>query len=426
MINIKVIEIKRIYKRVCTIVTLLMIVLSFFIFAMKTTEVFDAMANGTMDSAEEAIKKEDTIQGQNGLFIAILNKGIPLLEVVGRKENGENQYNHLTRMALSKLLQFDYKDPKTLFGVQIPVFHGVNDKIAINDVKNLDYSQQKTTEVSNAIRIDQSATEDQEGEPNLQMDEGIENSGINGEDTTEQLTETASETEVETIQIISSPVVSSNIRVPNPVKLDLKKPTIFIYHTHATEAYKPHEEENYRSLNNRQYTVRHVGGKLTNQLENKGYKIIHDDTVHDYPSYAQSYTRALETLKSNLSKQSSLKIVFDIHRDAVVSEEQAKGSVVTINGERVATFRMVVGGRNENVEQLRVFAEYIRAKADELYPGIALKTIEKDYAKFNQYNSDYYALIEVGTTANHIDEATRTTKYLAEIIDAVIKDIRKE
>ena len=58
------------------------------------------------------------------------------------------------------------------------------------------------------------------------------------------------------------------------------------------------------------------------------------------------------------------------------------------------------------------------------YPGLAKATITKDF-RFNQYNSDYYALIEVGNTANNIEEALRTSKYLAEIIDSVIQDIRE-
>jgi len=45
--------------------------------------------------------------------------------------------------------------------------------------------------------------------------------------------------------------------------------------------------------------------------------------------------------------------------------------------------------------------------------------------KFNQYRSNYYALLEMGDTANHIDEAVRTAKYLAEILESVFEDIKK-
>jgi stage II sporulation protein P len=202
--------------------------------------------------------------------------------------------------------------------------------------------------------------------------------------------------------------------------IDYSKPVVIIYHTHATESYQPVTEGNFHSLN--EYgTVREVGAVLAKELEAKGVQVIHNKTIHDSPSYSQSYTRSLETINSLMSKYESAKIIVDLHRDAAAYTGN-KPKTVTINNNTIAGYAMVIGNGNPNVEALRNFANHINKTAEKLYPGFKGKIIEKQY-KFNQHVSDYYVLLEVGNNENTIEQAKGTGKYFAEVLAEAIKDI---
>ena len=189
--------------------------------------------------------------------------------------------------------------------------------------------------------------------------------------------------ELEESVISNIPIVTSPIKMPNKVKLSAKEPIVLIYHTHGTESYMPESVGNFHSLNE-EYTVRAVGTELTKLLNKKGFNVVHDKTLHDYPSYNQSYIRALETLKNNFKKNQSIKIVLDIHRDAAPDNDEARqNSYITINNEKVAKYAIVVGTANDNAEELLTFAGYFKAVSDELYPGLAKKTIPREF-KYNQ------------------------------------------
>ena len=87
-----------------------------------------------------------------------------------------------------------------------------------------------------------------------------------------------------------------------------------------------------------------------------------------------------------------------------------------INGKDVATFCFVVGPDNPNKEAILSFAKYIKAISDILYPELCTGIIIKPVGKYNQYFSDYSALIEVGSNLNTMNEAMETAKLLGEII----------
>ncbi len=95
-----------------------------------------------------------------------------------------------------------------------------------------------------------------------------------------------------------------------------------IYHTHTCESYTPTENAQYAPSGNYRttdlnFSVARVGTELTNCLTEKGFQAIHDTTYHDYPAYTGSYTRALSTIQNALGKHQAVDCVFDIHRDAL-------------------------------------------------------------------------------------------------------------
>ncbi len=207
---------------------------------------------------------------------------------------------------------------------------------------------------------------------------------------------------------------------PDTADIDYTKPVVLIYHTHATESYQPVEEGNFHSL--KEYgTVREVGDALAEELEAKGIQVIHDKTLHDSPSYNQSYTRSLETVKKLMGSNASNMIVIDLHRDAAgYSGNTAK--TTDIKKDTVAKYSLVIGTGNPNLEALKSFATQVNQTAEETYPGFGGKIIEKQY-KFNQYVSDHHLLLEVGNNQNTIEQAKLTGKYFGDVLAKVIKDM---
>ncbi|NLK72638.1 MAG: stage II sporulation protein P [Clostridiales bacterium] len=217
-------------------------------------------------------------------------------------------------------------------------------------------------------------------------------------------------------------VTSEKVKFPEKVSFDFSKPVVYIYHTHATESYRPVTENNFHSTDE-PGTVREAGERLAHQLRSKGIQVIHDKTLHDYPSYNESYRRSLDTIKKGLEKNESVKIIIDLHRDAS-DYKTVKTNFVTINGKKAAKYSLVVGSDNENSEVLNTFADFIMYKSKLMYPELGEGIILKPY-KFNQYVSDYYILMELGDNENNIEEALITAEYFAEILYSVICDIKK-
>jgi len=220
--------------------------------------------------------------------------------------------------------------------------------------------------------------------------------------------------------IVSSAVdEQSGEEVPGPVVSDVKG-AVFIYHTHSTESYEPYSDGNYHITGN-EGTVRNVADELEASLKEKGITVYHDTTLHDSPSYTNSYGRSLQTAKNYLAQYPDIKVVIDLHRDAMSSSGK-KYSTVTANGETASSFNIVVGKQNDNYTELMAFANKIITKANELYPGFGGRIIERDY-KFNQYLSNYYLLLEVGNNGNTINETEASGRLLADVLEAVMREI---
>jgi stage II sporulation protein P len=101
-----------------------------------------------------------------------------------------------------------------------------------------------------------------------------------------------------------------------------EEPLVLIYHTHATESFERYDSAYYdtrntwRSTDNNNNMVA-VGAAMAHALEKEGIGVIHDTTQHDYPSYNGSYERSAKTIQNYLQQFPSIKIVLDLHRDAM-------------------------------------------------------------------------------------------------------------
>jgi stage II sporulation protein P len=212
------------------------------------------------------------------------------------------------------------------------------------------------------------------------------------------------------------------LQEPEAVNAPFEDPLVIIYHTHATEAYQPITIGNFHTTEE-EGTVREIGAIMVKELEKLGIKVVHDKTLHNYPSYSQSYNRSLETAQGLMRKYPTAIFVIDLHRDAA-SYMGNVGSTVLVNGETTATYSLVIGKGNANANALRTYANKIHIKAEEMFPGFGGRNIEKPY-RFNQYISDYHILLEIGNNQNNIKEARNTAKYFSQVLAEVIKDIKQ-
>ncbi|MBQ7668907.1 MAG: stage II sporulation protein P [Clostridia bacterium] len=212
-------------------------------------------------------------------------------------------------------------------------------------------------------------------------------------------------------------------------KLNKKDIEVLIYHTHSTECYsksKGYEYEAsgvFRTLNKKVSVIR-IGNEIKANLQKYGIGVYHDETLYDYPDYNKSYSNAGKSIPKLLDKYKNVKIVLDVHRDAIgVGTEQYK-PVVKINGENVAQFMLVIGTNGGGLkhdawkENLKL-ALKIKEKADEKYPGLCRYIILRK-ERFNQQVTNGAMIVEMGATGNTIPEVINASKYFAEILNDVV------
>ncbi|MBE6877802.1 MAG: stage II sporulation protein P [Ruminococcaceae bacterium] len=207
------------------------------------------------------------------------------------------------------------------------------------------------------------------------------------------------------------------------VEKNSSKPQILIMHTHATESYQNWNELYYDPA----YTCRDtdvtknmvsVGKIIADKLNDLGYNTLHDATLHDYPNYNGSYDRSKATVESYLTKYPSIKVVLDVHRDAI---ERTDGTrikpVVTINGKQCAQVMIISGADNgylnmPNFKKNLRFASHLQNSMETLYPGFT-RPVLFDYRNYNQQLTTGSLLIEVGGHANTLEEAQNAAKLIA-------------
>lgn len=215
--------------------------------------------------------------------------------------------------------------------------------------------------------------------------------------------------------------IAAMLQKPLSWDLTADGPTVLILHSHGSEGYR--ESSGYRSLDTG-YNVVSVGTHLKEQLEQAGIGVIHDTTMHDQPSYNDSYIEAREAIEEYLEEYPSIRLVLDIHRDAVeTADGTQKGYTQTVDGQEAAQLMMVVGtdagGRNHpNWEENLSLAVKLHVQLEKQNPGIC-RPISFRAQRFNQDLSAGGMLIEVGAAGNSREEALLGAEVLAEGIIAL-------
>ena len=233
------------------------------------------------------------------------------------------------------------------------------------------------------------------------------------------------------VQVNASWQVDTLPLLEQPLTWNLKgeEPTVLILHSHGTESYEKQEDYQeispYRTLDNG-YNMVSVGDRVAQLLEAEGIRVIHDKTLHDYPSYNNAYTNARQAIETCLSENPSVCLVLDLHRDAAEDAEgNQKVSSVTINGVSTANLMLVMGSDKGSLsyphwEQNLALAVKLQAQLEQTHPGLC-KPIKLGTSRYNQDLSTGALLIEVGTAGNTRAEALAAAELLAEGILALAK-----
>ncbi len=213
------------------------------------------------------------------------------------------------------------------------------------------------------------------------------------------------------------------------------EPEVLIVHTHATESFMLEERDYYTTTDYSRTTdetknMIAVGEIVAAEIKAAGFSVLHDKTLHDYPSYTGSYTVAAKTIKSYLEKYPSIKIVLDIHRDAIGGGGNDKAKVVKeINGKNAAQVMLVMGSQTGNVSGFPNWKQNLRLamrfhqKLETMYPGLARPLLLKS-SKYNQNLTTGSMLLEVGTDANTLDEAKYSAELVGKALSALLSDLR--
>ena len=194
-------------------------------------------------------------------------------------------------------------------------------------------------------------------------------------------------------------------------------PQVLIYHTHTTEAFLGDTRSRDFSK-----SVVAVGDQIAAQLKAAGINVVHDTTLHDYPSYNGSYDRSKVTMQNNLKKYPGIQVTLDIHRDAMGAADGTRiKPTAVVNGRKAAQVMIISGCDDDgtlgfpNWEYNLRLAVRLQQSLAGMYPGLA-RPLNFCARKYNENLTKGSLLIEIGTEVNTLDEA----KYSGELLGGAI------
>lgn len=209
-------------------------------------------------------------------------------------------------------------------------------------------------------------------------------------------------------------------------------PQILIVHSHSSESYTATEKNYYLPSDpdrteDVNYNIVRIGTEIASVLKKNGINALHNTTLHDYPSYNGSYKRSLATVEDYLKKYPSIKIVLDIHRDAIVKADGTKIKLVTeINGEKAAQIMLLSGSdqgglEHPNWRENLKFAMKLQKKFNSMYPNLA-RPVSFTKERYNTHTTYASIIVEVGTTGNTLEEALVSAKCIGNVVTEFVKD----
>lgn len=223
------------------------------------------------------------------------------------------------------------------------------------------------------------------------------------------------------------------LEAENPVQIDSDGPQVLIMHTHATESFEPYDADTYdtrhtwRTTDNTQNIVA-AGEVMAEAIRSYGIEVLHDETQHDYPSYNGSYERSAVTVQDYLEKYPSIKVVLDVHRDAVQRDTTLVKPVTEIDGRKAAQL-MIIAGCDDGTMDMPNWSKNFRFAAgmqdaiESRYPSLT-RPVFFCYRKYNQDLTTGSLLIEIGSHGNTLEEVLYTAQLAGDAIGSYLQGLR--
>ena len=204
--------------------------------------------------------------------------------------------------------------------------------------------------------------------------------------------------------------------LPFAIEKDSAAPQVLIMHTHATEDYRLSAGlwftpgDGARSTD-RSINMCAVGRVMADTLNAAGICTLHDETLNDYPSYTGSYANSRAVVQQYLAQYPSIKVVLDVHRDAIERENGTRcAPVCSIDGRQAAQVMIICGCDNGTSVQLPAWRQNLRFAAawersmEAKYPDLT-RPVLFSYRFYNQDLTTGSLLIEIGGHGNNLNEA---------------------
>jgi stage II sporulation protein P len=212
-------------------------------------------------------------------------------------------------------------------------------------------------------------------------------------------------------------------------------PLVLILHTHGTESYSESGAISYlddgseiaRSEDVSENVVA-VGAIMAQILSQNGIPTLHCTIMHDQIQYKDSYARAEDTIRQYLEKYPSIKLVIDLHRDAVVkSTGELVRPVTLVDSQPTAQLMCVVGSdwggeACPNWEKNLSLALKLRDALNSKYENLCRPAYLRP-STYNQELAPCSLLLEVGACGNSLAEAQRAAALAAVELIPLIKQL---
>lgn len=197
---------------------------------------------------------------------------------------------------------------------------------------------------------------------------------------------------------------------------------IYIYNTHQEEKYASStfvESEVSPSVMMSSYILQDIFNKnsFNTLVEERSIKeILNNNNWRYYKSYDASRIY----LDDSKSKYPSIKYFIDVHRDSLKGDK----TTVEIGNKKYAKIVFLIGLENKNYKENLEFTTKINDKLNEKYPNLSKGIYEKGgdgvNGVYNQDNSKYTILVEIGGVDNTTNEVLNTTLAFSECFMEVI------
>ena len=216
------------------------------------------------------------------------------------------------------------------------------------------------------------------------------------------------------------------------LSLPAGEPQILIIHTHSSEAYTQAGLDRYQpSDTNRtedtQFNIVRIGDELTEILSEAGLEVIHDRGIYDYPSYTGSYSRSGAAVQQYLDSYPGIRIVLDIHRDALGSEGVVYKTMAEEEGVCASQLMLLVGSDDSGLEhpdwrRNMALALYLQNAAVQSNPTL-MRPISLVRERYNQHLSPGSLIIEVGSNGNTLQEALAGVRLFGRAIAPALSEL---